>query len=261
MNKKRYSLMLMNMDRSMHMAYKKMTKPSANNMMSKGSLYQNVKGRNSTQNLQTSNSRMRQTAYEDFLVLRNQSLYPFGLTEQRFKWQNLDDKSNPINPNDYRIRLKRIPVKNSFEEGLGSFLTKGNNKNLVKNKSEGYLNPYREKNYGRTSQRVILPEKNEEKVPRKGKKCQINRSFCEGSAFGGSRNSRNKGLQKSASTGSITYLIDKTPLEFPHKGKKRFEKANDFRGTINIFSDEYNKAISTTISKNHKRMHYNDVIC
>ena len=261
MNKKRYSLMLINMDRGMHLAYKRMMQPGYvstygnNKCTTKGSYYKNTKGKNN----KTINTKPRSSAYEDFLLLRNQSMYPFGLTEKRFKWQNLEDKSNPISPDDYRIRLKRIPVKSCFEGGFGNFFTK-DGKKLQKNKSAGNLSTIREKNYGKSSQRVILPEKNQENPPRKGKKIQLNRSYCEEGAFGVERKA--KTLTRSSSTGSITSLIDKTPLVFEYRGKKMFPNSPFVnKGSLNLFDENYNKVVLTTITKSNKRMHYNDVIC
>lgn len=96
-------------------------------------------------------------AYDNFLLLSNQSSYPFGLTKQRFKWQKLDDKSNPINPDDVKNHLRRIPIKNSLDQGFEDLFNKNHPQRIKRNNSVSNL--YDRRNYGLDNQRVIYQEK------------------------------------------------------------------------------------------------------
>ena len=107
----------------------------------------------------------------------HQPLCPFGFTEKRFKWQNLNDKSTVVNPNDKGNKIKRIKKQSSFDGGFLKFYDKStlhletnkpihfqkrNVKTIRKAFSQGCLN---KKNVNKSlihydSQRVIHPEKN-----------------------------------------------------------------------------------------------------
>lgn len=259
-NKKRYSLMLINLDRNVHQAYKKLAQQHRNTTQSTvpTTKFTNCNNQNSNSSrnrtngnrgITKSNSCMK-SAYENFIILRNQSSYPFGLTEQRFKWQNLDDKSNPINPEDHYHRHKRIEIKNSFDGGFDNFFNKNEPKKIRKNNS--VTNLYSTKNYGLDSQRVILPDKNNDIKDidnHKGKKCHFSDSY----------GAEKEKMLRHSTEGSMKSLIDKTPIKFPVRGKKKVKNLSfDNKGTLNLFSDEYNKAVTTV--RPNKRMHFNDVI-
>ena len=262
-NQKRYSLMLINIDPKVHQAYKKLacqqqtrhrnttqsTNPTTKYTNGNYPNSNTSRNRNTKGSLTKSNSGMK-SAYDNFLLLRNQSSYPFGLTEQRFKWQKLDDKSNPINPDDVKNHLRRIPIKNSFDGGFENFFNMNHRQKIKRNNSVSIL--YDKRNYGLNSQRVIYPEKNNDKrdisQPR-GKKC------CFIDAYG---KEKEKKLRHSTG-GSMKSLLDETPMSFPVRGKRKVHNTSfDNKGTLNLFSEDYGKP--QTQVHTYKRMHFNDVI-
>ena len=109
--------------------------------------------------------------------LFHQPLCPFGFTEKRFKWQNLNDKNTIVNPCDKGHKIKRIKKQGSFDGGFLKFydkttlqletnkpihFQKRNVKTIRKAFSQGCLN---KQNVNKSlirydSQRVIHPEKN-----------------------------------------------------------------------------------------------------
>ena len=109
--------------------------------------------------------------------LLHQPLCPFGFTEKRFKWQNLNDKSTTVDPCDKGNKIKRIKKQGSFDEGFLKFYDKAalqlerskpirfqkrNVKTIRKAFSQGSFNK-KILNKSLThydSQRVIHPEKN-----------------------------------------------------------------------------------------------------
>lgn len=233
-NQKRYSLMLLKLDPKVHQTYKRLSQ-------------QSTKKKNESGNSKCSrnNKHFIRTAYDNFLLLLNQSSYPFGLTEQRFKWQNLEDKSNPINPTDVKLFKKHIPIKNSFDGGFDSFFNHTPNTKLKRNNSVDTLYNKINKN----SQRVLYPEKDTTNSKQKGKKCIFIDVYNE---------DKEKKLRHSTG-GSMKSLLDETPISFPVRGKKRVRTVSfDNKGTLNLFSEDYGKVQKVHMLK--QRMHFNDVI-
>lgn len=235
-SQKRYSLMLLKLDPKVHQTYKRISQQSKNKQ----------NGDNSKRS--RNNKHFIRTAYDNFLLLRNQSSYPFGLTEQRFKWQNLDDKSNPINPTDVKLFKKHIPIKNSFDGGFDSFFNNKTNIQLKRNNSMGTLY----NNINKNSQRVINPEKDTSIIDlgQKGKKCIFIDVYNE---------DKEKQLRHSTG-GSMKSLFDETPISFPIRGKRRVRNLSfDNKGTLNLFSNDYAKP-QNKVHTLKQRMHFNDVI-
>ena len=68
--------------------------------------------------------KIKKCSYTDFLNLRNNKINaPFNYTEERFKWQNLDNGSQVVDPTIYtRPHKKQFLLKETFGEGMLAFL-------------------------------------------------------------------------------------------------------------------------------------------
>lgn len=257
-SKRNYSLMLINMDKKVHQTYKRLAAQNHHKLQSK-TQSNNIPNSSS---IQTSNPSItpsqivpsqssRRSAFETYLLLKNQSSYPFGLSEERFKWQNLHSKNIPINPDDHKNQLHKVPVKHSLDGGFEQFYNANTNKKYSRNKSTG--NFYLNKLYGEHSQRTTNPlyVKHNTKVSEyqlsKGIKCDFT------DVYGGR-------IKRQNSDGNIQSLIDKTPKDIPLKGKKRNQRLSySQNGTLNLFCEDYHMK-SPEVNYGKKRMHFNDVI-
>ena len=157
----------------------------------------------------------------------NQKFHPFGIAEQRFKWAKIYSNGNDLK-NHKKIILRN---KDNLDGGIGSFLTRNEIENekgkvsqtnlfknrISKNKAPNYLKF--------NSQRVIHPEKDTEV-----KKINKKRTY----------ESQEKNLIYS-SNGSITSLLNKTPLHFKNRGKKIFNNFVEYgrKKDTNLFSEEF----------------------
>jgi hypothetical protein len=207
-----------------------------------------TKNTENNHNLKTVNQNIYKPNYVDFLNIRKKSFYPFGLTEKRFKWQNLEDRSNPIQFGDNTIknRIKRKKIKNYFEGGFKKFYSK---KDLDENKKfhKSYDNntSFNKNHFYLDTKRVILSNFNNDKLDftYKFKKKRIKE--MSNSEF-------------HSSGGSIESLFNRTPINFElKKGKKHFFLENSFDNkkrknnkflyknsnisNINLFSYDYGK--------------------
>lgn len=136
MSLNRYSMLLLNSDKGLSRAYQKMI------LQKQKQKYQHKPTSQRTTTVQSDISHLRseteykKQSYANFIAIRNQSSYPFGQTEKRFKWQNLDDKSNLVDPNDQKNRIKRVYVKDSFQGGFVDFFNRSKNIQLSQEKKK-----------------------------------------------------------------------------------------------------------------------------
>jgi len=220
-----YSLMLNNLNRNTYYAYRKMLENNNQKKSEKNLNINNNKYEN-TNNLTYKNS------YSNFRMVKQKSYCPFGFTEKRFKWQNLKDQSNLIEPNDVKNKLKRIKINNELDGGFKKFYNNKKYKNQEKklNKSMEKQTILQKRNSFFATRRVIQPEFDydiKDFVYKSQKKININNN--------------NTNILHS-SCGSMKCLFEKTPNSFPVvKGKKKFRNLSFQRDSINIFSDEYNQ--------------------
>lgn len=173
--KKQYANLLRKADKNAYNNYKRMSASSKNTTSA-----QSARETNSISHLK-SETNAKKLSYAKFMLMRNQSSYPFGQTEKRFKWQNLKDPSNPIGLTDKGNSKKHFKRKNSFDGGFLEFFQKNNNSidnnhNHNNNKPNkhytiDYCNSSRIKPSKRqcsvdnintiySTQRVIVPEQN-----------------------------------------------------------------------------------------------------
>ena len=145
-----------------------------------------------------------------------QKEHPFGKGEPRFHYEKTDIGIS--NGNDI-LGKKKIDydyAKDNLEGGLGYFYNKPLNKNPIRNNNLKfkYLNRFINTN------RVINPSENKEPDEKRHKK---------------SCNSIDNKYKRS--NGNILSLINKTPINFPPKGRKKLNSSMD-RST-NMFSKEF----------------------
>ena len=243
-----YSLMLNNLNRNTYYAYKKMLENNIQKKTEKNYDINNYKYENS-KNLTCKNS------YSNFGMIKQKSYCPFGFTEKRFKWQNLKDQSNVIEPDDTKNKLRRIKIKNELEGGFKNFFNNTKNRNEHRNLNKSMENKtiLQRRNSFFATRRVIQPEFDydvNDFLLKSQKKININKN---------NNNDNNKILH--SSSGSMKSLFEKTPNSFPVvKGKKKFKNLSFQSDCINIFSDEYNKyQIPRKINK-FKYRYYKDNI-
>ncbi len=240
--------MLNNLNRNTYYAYKKMLENNIQKKTEKNYDINNCKYENS-KNLTCKNS------YSNFGMINQKSYCPFGFTEKRFKWQNLKDQSNVIEPDDTKNKLRRIKIKNELEGGFKNFFnnTKKRNEHRNLNKSMENKTILQRRNSFFATRRVIQPEFDydvNDFLHKSQKKININKN---------NNNDNNKILH--SSSGSMKSLFEKTPNSFPVvKGKKKFKNLSFQSDCINIFSEEYNKyQIPRKINK-FKYRYYKDNI-
>ena len=243
-----FSLMLNNLNRNTYYAYKKMLENNIQKKTEKNYDINNYKYENS-KNLTCKNS------YSNFGMIKQKSYCPFGFTEKRFKWQNLKDQSNVIEPDDTKNKLRRIKIKNELEGGFKNFFNNTKNRNEHRNLNKSMENKtiLQRRNSFFATRRVIQPEFDydvNDFLHKSQKKININKN---------NNNDNNKILH--SSSGSMKSLFEKTPNSFPVvKGKKKFKNLSFQSDCINIFSDEYNKyQIPRKINK-FKYRYYKDNI-
>ena len=92
-------------------------------------------GKMSSNNISQKQSEKKVLSYIDFTHLRDINTYSFCLKEKRFKWQNLEDPSNIVNPLDnIKNKKKSIKQKENFQNGFKGFFSK----KAVKKELESY---------------------------------------------------------------------------------------------------------------------------
>ena len=172
--------------------------------------------------------KIKKCSYTDFLNIRNKKINtPFNFTEERFKWQNLDNENQIVDPTIYtKPHKKQFLLKETFGEGLLGVINKGA---LPDNKPK--IRRYRRYNTVmgniiqnvdlEVSRRVINPEYNiEDQNVKKAK-----RAFSQVNNF-------------HRTDGRFNSLFNITPLNVENKHKKKLFKDKE---SINIFSKDYPK--------------------
>jgi hypothetical protein len=168
----KYAKILRSVDKNTYDAYKRMT---SNNNTSR------ISTRSQTDWCPSSGFRSskdnKKISYTNFIAKKaqqqQQSLCPFGFTEKRFKWQNLNDKSNLINVNDKAKGKKQLKRKSSFDGGFLDFYNRqkaeieSNKPYRFQKKNANILRKTHSQDHSRNrnlmmfdSQRVIQPELN-----------------------------------------------------------------------------------------------------
>jgi hypothetical protein len=153
----------------------------------------------------------------------NQKNHPFGLSEPRFHY--IETSTGISNGNDIKKRNKKINnnIKDNLEGGIGKFLSRENKiENDIKvrpNTSRNNINNFY-KNLN--TNRVIHPNLNNEETK------QIRKRI---------NNSMEKYINKN--NGNIFSLLNKTPLSFPIRGKKRVNSSFDNKNGVDIFSKDF----------------------
>ena len=265
MERKKNSFKLLKVNRDLHDIYKKMCSHRTQNLSEetttnedkKSTIKENISTNNykiskntgNNHNIKTLNQNIYKPNYVDFLNIRKKSFYPFGLTEKRFKWQNLEERSIPIQMDDDKIknRIKRKKIINYFEGGFSNF--------YLKKELDEYKKPHKSYDNNKTfnknhfyldTKRVILSNFNNDKLDftYKFKKKRI-------------REMSNSEFHSSG--GSIESLFNRTPINFElKKGKRHFFLNNSFDNkkkkninkflyknsnisNINLFSYNYGK--------------------
>ncbi len=237
-----YSLMLNNLNRNTYYAYKKMLE---NNIQKKSEKHFDINYNKYEypKNLTNKNS------YSNFGMVKQKSYCPFGFTEKRFKWQNLKDQSNLIEPDDAKNKLRRIKIKNELDGGFKKFYNNKKYSNQEKNLNKSMENQtiLQRRNSFYATRRVILPEFDYDI-----------RDFLHKAQ---KKINKNNTQVLHSSSGSMKSLFEKTPNSFPVvKGKKKFKNLSFQSDCINIFSEEYNKyQIPRKINK-FKYRYYKDNI-
>lgn len=262
MERKKNSFKLLKVNRDLHDIYKKMTSHRSQNLSEltttnedkKSTIKESINNNKTTKNIENNhnlksmNQNIYKPNYVDFLNIRKKSFYPFGLTEKRFKWQNLEDRSNPIQLDDDKIknRIKRKKIKYYFEGGFKSFYSKKDlDENKKPHKSYDNNRSFNKNHFYLDTKRVILSSFNNDKLDftYKFKKKRI-------------REMSNSEFHSSG--GSIESLFNRTPKNFElKKGKKHFFLENSLDNkkrknnklfyknsnisNINLFSYDYGK--------------------
>jgi hypothetical protein len=143
--------------------------------------------------------------------------HPFGKGEPRFHYEKTDIGISNGNDISYKRKINYNYTKDNLEGGLGYFYNKPLNKFSKKNNNNinyKYLNRFINTN------RVINPSENKEPEQKRHKRA------CN--------SIENK---YKLTNGNILSLINKTPINFPFKGKKRLNVSMD--KSTNMFSKEF----------------------
>ena len=180
LSKKKYINILKSTDISSYLLHEKITN-SLNRSRASANLDTTVSKSNVTRSLVNSyhkfpvneneknEYKIKKCSYTDFLNLRNNKINaPFNYTEERFKWQNLDNGSQVVDPTIYtRPHKKQFLLKETFGEGMLAFL---NREPIPENKPR--IRRYRRNNTDMgnniqnvdidVSKRVVNPEYNNE---------------------------------------------------------------------------------------------------
>ena len=182
---------------------------------------------------------IKKCSYVDFLELRRtKNTLPFGYREKRFKWQNLNDKGNFVDPLIYK-RLQRKKVNPSVDYGEGIL-------NFIFNRKEP---PHRKK--GKKIKRVLIEQSNSIR--------EVN-VFPKYSDFNYSRRvlepelnqdipivSRKKAFSQTKymfhkTNGNIRTLFETTPWDIPPTHTKKLYKNKSYAAlTINIFDNTFSQ--------------------
>jgi hypothetical protein len=143
---KRISLIFINNDANLHNAYKRMMDSSTDL-----SIHENA-------STNKKSSSVLKCTYSHFKHTNNQMKFPFGLSEQRFQWQNNDNKHRTANSMDLTGNLnKKKFIKSSFDGGFESFLYDNDNKNET-NSSAIKISTVRKIQENKNSNRVMNPK-------------------------------------------------------------------------------------------------------
>lgn len=211
------SLVLLNIDQKGFQAFQKMTSHSS---------FRNDSQRNKN----------RSTNYENVQYQNNNNYmkYPFGLTEERFKWQNLDNKNQPINVLEAKKQKKYVPkpccLEGNLDAGFENFFNDILPKKSHRVQSSGKR--VSSETYGLgVSRRVLQPEYDNDKkdyLVKPGKKYFQKENINP----------------RRPPAGSMTSLMNRTPNTFPVRGKKKVANASFDNNAINIFSEEYHNNVS-----------------
>ncbi len=243
LSKKKYINILKSKDISSYLLHEKITN-SLNRSRASANLDTTVSKSNVTRSLVNSyhkfpvneneknEYKIKKCSYTDFLNLRNNKINaPFNYTEERFKWQNLDNGSQVVDPTIYtRPHKKQFLLKETFGEGMLAFL---NREPIPENKQR--IRRYRRNitDMGNNiqnvdidvSKRVVNPEYNNEQQIYKTKK----RSLSTDNNF-------------HRTDGKLSSLFNITPLTVENKYKKKyFKDKGNYAESINIFSKNYPK--------------------
>ena len=195
--------MLNNLNRNTYYAYKKMLE---NNIQKKSEKHFDINYNKYEypKNLTNKNS------YSNFGMVKQKSYCPFGFTEKRFKWQNLKDQSNLIEPDDAKNKLRRIKIKNELDGGFKKFYNNKKYSNQEKNLNKSMENQtiLQRRNSFYATRRVIQPEFDYDI-----------RDFLHKAQ---KKINKNNTQVLHSSSGSMKSLFEKTPNSFPVvKGKKK----------------------------------------
>jgi hypothetical protein len=190
---------------------------------------------------------IKKCSYVDFLELRRtKNSLPFGYKEKRFKWQNLKDESNIVDPLIYKkFQKKRVHPPENFGEGILNFVynrkepqPKPKGKRLKRLNSEKVLGIKDLKDFQKYSEfyysrRVLQPKLNDE-IPKISKK----KSFSQSK------------YMFHRTDGSLKSLFESTPLEVPLMGNKKLYKNKSYGAlTINLFDKNYGQYQMPTHTK------------
>lgn len=185
------------------------------------------------QSLNANKNSNKRNCYKDYITLKNKSNYPFGLTEKRFKWQNLNDKSNPILPDDKKNKKHRLKINSYFNKGFSGFYGEKEPKvehispkrKRIARSVEGQVVPYNVYVYGLNSRRVVNPENNFEPTrEERGKKKTF--SSCVKIHF-------------NCTQGNYGSLLDRTPMFIPVRGKRLYKNKSFQEDSLNLFTEDY----------------------
>ena len=176
------------------------------------------------------NYKIKKCSYTDFLNIRNKKLNtPFNFTEERFKWQNLNNESQIVDPSIYtKPHKKQFLLKETFGEGILGLMNKGKlPDNRPRIRRFRPINTDAENNIQNidieVSRRVVNPEYNNETPAVKMTK----RSLSQTSNF-------------HRTDGNLNSLFKMTPLSVVNKTKKKLYKdKGNLALSINIFSKDY----------------------
>jgi hypothetical protein len=257
LSKKKYINILKSKDISSYLLHEKITN-SLNRSRASANLDTTVSKSNVTRSLVNSyhklpvneneknDYKIKKCSYTDFLSLRNTKINaPFNFTEERFKWQNLDNESAVVDPTIYtRPHKKQFLLKETFGEGMLAFLNKDQ---IPENKPKIQRIRQFKTDIGNhiqnvdidVSKRVVNPEYNNEQPKFKTKK----RSLSMENNF-------------HRTDGKLSSLFNITPLTVENKYKKRYYKDKGYCAeSINIFSNNYPKR---ELPSNTKKLIYDN---
>lgn len=179
----------------------------------------------------TSSSKRQQTLSE-ICIRENQKRFPFGINESRFRWQNPSPERIPVFiERDSGQSKKIIPQESNLTGGFEVFNNRTTEILPSKKKSHSLGRKCFSSYYGLKTQRVIQPELDYEKATNKWNKIQKKPL------------KRRCNTLSHSSSGSMTFLFDKTPLEPPVRCKKK----------VNINEDEYRMNALPTFTNTHMK--------